>query len=100
MVSSVRTYGDPTYASTVDFRVTFSRSVTGVDVSDFTLTTTLDSDAAGTSRCKLFQLVCVGLGGATNHERPLARLHGESDGKSGRSERVHNMDKGRKDRGI
>ncbi len=46
VVSSVRTYGDPTYASTVDFRVTFSRSVTGVDVSDFTLTTTGVSDAA------------------------------------------------------
>ena len=40
VVSSNRANADPTNAATVDFTVTFSESVTGVDTTDFTLTTT------------------------------------------------------------
>lgn len=40
VVSSVRMDADPTKAATARFQVTFSESVTGVDVSDFKLTTT------------------------------------------------------------
>ena len=41
VVSSFRTgASNPTHASSVDFTVTFSESVTGVDASDFALTTT------------------------------------------------------------
>jgi CSLREA domain-containing protein len=38
VVSSVRVNPDPTTAASVDFTVTFSESVTGVDISDFALT--------------------------------------------------------------
>ena len=38
--SIVRASADPTWAASVDFTVTFSESVTGVDMSDFALTTT------------------------------------------------------------
>jgi hypothetical protein len=40
VLSSTRADPNPTSASSVDFTVTFSESVTGVDVSDFALTTT------------------------------------------------------------
>jgi beta-lactamase superfamily II metal-dependent hydrolase len=40
VVSSVRANPDPTAAANVDFTVTFSESVTGVDTADFALTTT------------------------------------------------------------
>ena len=40
VVSSVRANADPTSASSVDFTVTFSESVTGVDTSDFSTTNT------------------------------------------------------------
>lgn len=39
VVSIIRTNPSPTGAASVNFTVTFSRSVTGVDVTDFTLTT-------------------------------------------------------------
>jgi hypothetical protein len=39
VISSIRASADPTSMPTVDFTVTFSESVTGVDISDFTLTT-------------------------------------------------------------
>jgi hypothetical protein len=38
VVSSLRASGEFTYASSVDFTVTFSESVTGVDAADFSLT--------------------------------------------------------------
>jgi hypothetical protein len=44
--SSVRANADPTAAASVNFTVTFSESVMGVDISDFTLTTTGVSGAA------------------------------------------------------
>jgi len=40
VVSSVRVNSNPTTAASVDFIVTFSESVSGVDVADFSLTTT------------------------------------------------------------
>jgi len=40
VLSAMRANADPTSAVTVNFTVTFSEFVTGVDVSDFTLTTT------------------------------------------------------------
>ncbi|HEY9529249.1 MAG TPA: right-handed parallel beta-helix repeat-containing protein, partial [Anaerolineales bacterium] len=40
VLSSVRANSDPTYATNVDFTVTFSKLVTGVNNSDFSLTTT------------------------------------------------------------
>jgi hypothetical protein len=40
VVASVRTDPDPTSATSVDFTVTFSEAVTGVDTGDFTLTVT------------------------------------------------------------
>ena len=40
VTSSIRSSVNPSSASSVDFTVTFSESVTGVDTSDFTLTTT------------------------------------------------------------
>jgi hypothetical protein len=40
VVSSLRADPDPTNAGSVDFTVTFSKPVTGVDVTDFTLTKT------------------------------------------------------------
>jgi Peptidase_C39 like family len=45
--ASVRADTDPTNAASVDFTVTFSESVTGVDAGDFALTTT--GDIAGAS---------------------------------------------------
>ena len=40
VVSNVRANANPTIASSVNFTVTFSKDVTGVDKGDFTLTTT------------------------------------------------------------
>src|SRR5206468_5714280 len=49
-VSSInRAGGDPTNAASVQFTVTFSESVTGVDTNDFTLTTTGVSGTAVTN---------------------------------------------------
>ena len=45
LTSIVRASANPTSATSVDFTVTFSESVTGVDAADFTLTTTDVSDA-------------------------------------------------------
>ena len=47
--SSVRVNPNPTAAATVDYTVTFSQSVTGVNVADFALTTTGVSGAAVTN---------------------------------------------------
>ncbi|MBK8617577.1 MAG: S-layer homology domain-containing protein [Anaerolineales bacterium] len=46
VLTSVRANANPTNLSSVDFTVTFSENVTGVDTSDFTLTTTGVSSAA------------------------------------------------------
>jgi hypothetical protein len=46
VLSNVRVNADPTSLTTVDFAVTFSEAVTGVDASDFKLTTTLLTDAS------------------------------------------------------
>jgi hypothetical protein len=45
VVSSVRANASPTSAASVDYIVTFSESVTGVDVTDFSLLTSGGSDA-------------------------------------------------------
>lgn len=49
VVNSVPASTNPTSADTVNFRVTFSRAVTGVDASDFALTTTGVSGATITN---------------------------------------------------
>ncbi len=46
VLSITRTNTNPTNAASIDFTVTFSEAVTGVDVSDFNLTTNSISDAA------------------------------------------------------
>ncbi|MBI5954934.1 MAG: hypothetical protein HY865_25010 [Chloroflexi bacterium] len=46
VLSNVRVNADPTSLTTVDFAVTFSEAVTGVDASDFKLTTTLLTGAS------------------------------------------------------
>ena len=48
VVSSLRTNANPTNATSVDFTITFSEAVTGVDTSDFSLTTTGVSGASVT----------------------------------------------------
>ena len=49
VISITRRSANPTTATSVEFRVTFSEAVTGVDVSDFTLSTTGVSGAIVTS---------------------------------------------------
>ncbi|MCC6796743.1 MAG: hypothetical protein IT366_16615 [Candidatus Hydrogenedentes bacterium] len=53
VVSSVRANGNPTNLASVDFTVTFNESVTGVDESDFTLSTTGVIGASITSRTQV-----------------------------------------------
>lgn len=53
VVSVVRANGNPTNLSSVDFTVTFNENVTGVDVNDFTLSTTGVIGASITSRTQV-----------------------------------------------
>jgi CSLREA domain-containing protein len=46
VLSSIRSDANPTYSTSVDFTVSFSNAVIGVDISDFTLTTTGVSGAS------------------------------------------------------
>lgn len=64
LTSIVRASANPTSATGVDFTVTFSESVTGVDAADFTLTTTGVSDAtvSGVSGSGAIYTVGVSIG--------------------------------------
>lgn len=53
VVSIVRADADPTAAATVNFTVTFSEDVTGVNVADFALTTTGVTGASVTTRTQV-----------------------------------------------